>query len=187
VKGLKPTFITAIAIGLLAGSTVGVTAQEEEAASEAPTGTSFFTGTYEPAPEPTVEGTVSEFDDVEQVRDMLLEDSIDTSDPRVSGTVSRTVNADFHTLSDVGQVAYWTHAWRIANEGGTWTGPGTGLSDSGSPTRAFFDTDTLLLTGEGGYAGLTAYLDLDWTQDPVVVTGAVFAGEAPPFPEPPAE
>ncbi len=34
VKGLKPTFISILAIGLLAGSAVGVAAQEEEAAAE---------------------------------------------------------------------------------------------------------------------------------------------------------
>ena len=43
---------------------------------------------------------------------------------------------------------------------------------------------TVVLTGEDAYEGLTAYISVDWTEEPVAVEGAVFVGEAPPRPEP---
>ena len=45
----------------------------------------------------------------------------------------------------------------------------------------------VVLTGEGGYAGHTLYLSVDWTtDDAATVVGAVFVGEAPTAPELPA-
>ena len=45
----------------------------------------------------------------------------------------------------------------------------------------------VVLTGEGGYGGLTAHVMVDWTtgsEDTLPsVAGAVVPGEAPPFPE----
>ena len=47
-----------------------------------------------------------------------------------------------------------------------------------------------MLTGEGDYQGLSAYLMVDWStwsEDTLpIVDGAVFPGEAPPFPEVPS-
>ena len=40
----------------------------------------------------------------------------------------------------------------------------------------------MILTGEGAYAGLTAYLNLDWAQIGRPFTGIIFPGE---MPEPP--
>ena len=41
-----------------------------------------------------------------------------------------------------------------------------------------------VLTGEGAYDGLSAYLVTDFTETPPMVQGAVFAGEMPPAPDP---
>jgi hypothetical protein len=43
--------------------------------------------------------------------------------------------------------------------------------------------ETMILTGEGAYAGLTAYLLLDWGTIGRPFTGIIFPGE---MPEPPS-
>jgi hypothetical protein len=42
----------------------------------------------------------------------------------------------------------------------------------------------VILTGLDAYEGLTAYLWVDFTEDPPAVEGAIFEGEMPPTPEP---
>ncbi len=145
----------------------------------------YFTG--EVTSGPAVQGSLDEEDDVFLIRDeMGLADTIETSDPRVSGTLSWVTNLDWHVVSDTEGVLPVTNAWRIENDGGTWSGQGTGLSHQ---TDGGLTVQTAVLTGEGGYDGLTAFVVFQRTDDePFAVTGAVFPREMPPFPEaPPAE
>jgi len=190
VQGLKPTFVSILAIGLLAGSAIGVTAQEEEAPAEAPTGSSYFTGTIDPTEgDMVMEPDESIVDGVLEVRGVVVEDeSIETSDPRMSGDLSRALNVNVHKLGDFEDVVVEIAAWRIENEGGSWSGEGGALIHGGAEISQEESTnhDTIMLTGEGGYEGLTAYVLADWTEEPIAVEGAVFAGEMPPPPELPS-
>ena len=184
MRAIKTTTISILALGLLAGSVVGVTAQDEEATTDAPVGPSYFTGQLASDFEATPFGS----------NGVLFEgDVIEVSDPRVSGSLTRAGTSNFH--NDVGDspvIALQADAWRIENDAGTWSGQGTGLlrgGPDGPGGEDSVETSTVVLTGEGGYEGHTLYLIVDWTtDDAAAVVGAVFVGDAPTAPElPPAE
>ena len=152
------------------------------AAIEARAGSSYFTG------EMTLEGMsiVAEPEDtvvdgVRQSRGALAEGAaIEASDPRVSGSLAMALNDDAHELAQ-----FRTLAWRIENDAGAWSGQGTELVHGDATGGS--GTSTLVLTGEGGYEGHTLYLIMDASgEPPFPIEGAVFVGEAPPFPEVPA-
>lgn len=70
--------------------------------------------------------------------------------------------------------------YEIVNEGGAWLceaarGPEPRTGDAGH---------TLVFTGEGGYEGMTAYLHVDWTQQPYAFSGLILPGDEPPYAEP---
>ena len=184
MRAIKTTTISILALGLLAGSAVGAAAQDEAPVAGAPTGASFFTGTYEGG-FPTTEPVVTAVDDGEQIRGLVVQGTIDTSDPRMTGVVTQAIDIDDAELGDAGRVSLSAHSWRIENDGGSWVGPGTGLGYVDADFEFLLDTATVSLTGEDGYAGLVAYLIMEGGLEPVV-TGAVLVGAMPPFPELPA-
>jgi hypothetical protein len=191
VKGLKPTLISAIAIGLLAGSTIGVAAQDEEAAAE-PSTPAKVTGTINAEDSDLVqEPTETVVDGVLEVRDVIVKgDRFEMDDPRLTGTATLAVNVDVHKESDFIDVVAGTLGLRIENEAGSWSGQGTTVSHGGGgiPQDERLNLDIYpSLTGAGAYEGLSAFLIVDPTEDPITVEGVISAGEMPLFPELPAE
>ena len=184
MKGLKPTFISILAIGLLAGSAVGVVAQEEEAAAEEQTGSSYFTGELNTDNgDATTEPEENVVDGVLQGRGVVIEgEAIETSDPRITGSLARALNANIHPIGEFEDVLHETTAWRIENDEGAWSGQGSALIHGGANIDTT-DFDTVVLAGEGAYDGLTAYILADWSEDPPAVEGAIFVGTAPPVPD----
>lgn len=177
-----------LSIGLLAGSSVGVVAQGAEPAGEAPTGASHFTGTLhlggdilDAGEETTVDGGVEArgFTEV----GLILE----TSDPRLNGSLSRALNVDLQFMGDEERVGLKTDSWRIENEDGSWTGEGTGILYAGAEIPREDEThfDAIVLQGEGAYGGLTAYVVATGVEG--AVEGIVLVGGPPPAPESPAE
>ena len=192
MRGIKTTTISILALGLLAGSAVGVAAQDD-AADDMSTGPVTFSGTYEWSWPPLDEGANTFVDDLELFRDQVFLDTIETTDPRLTGSVLKAENTDIHSVSGRDQfVAPRSVSWRIENEGGAWTGQGYELHGWGAddPHQESWGATVFMLTGEGGYEGLSAYLMVDWStgsEDTLpTVDGAVFPGEAPPFPEVPS-
>ena len=104
------------------------------------------------------------------------------SDPRLTGTVTVTDNADQFidgTELFLGDVLWGTIA--IENDQGTWAGPLTGTSDLSANGRG---VTYIELVGAGGYEGLSAVLfereegeepnfEWDWN-------GVIFSGSLPP-------
>jgi len=184
VRAIRTTTISILAVGLLAGSAVGVSAQDEEAAADVPAGSSYFTGTYTPVGTPVAGGSVTTGPDglTQMLGEVYAGETIETSDPRVSGSLSRVVNRA------EARPGLWpaAEAWRLENEGGSWTGQGTSLVHSVEGIKPS-SWVTMVLSGEGVYEGLTAVVLVDRIQVPHAVEGAVIAGEPVPVPEPPAE
>ena len=181
MKGLKPILITTISIGLLAGSTVGVVAQDEAAEPAAP---SFFTGTVgddwtgnaEPASERRDDGVV-------EFTGESYTFGWDTNDPRISGTATIITNeTDYRegatTLAPTGEVGtVRTGVLRIVNDNGSWEGQYTNLQFDK------WEQDAGWLTGAGAYDGLTAYFVTE-TFD--TIHGHITAEGPPPTPVLPA-
>lgn len=63
-------------------------------------------------------------------------------------------------------------------------GPSTAIGGVDDiPSDFTIDLETVVLTGEGGYDGLSAYLVADWNPESGAdIQGAIFAGEMPPVP-----
>jgi hypothetical protein len=179
VRAIKTTTISILIIGLLAGSAVGVAAHDE-ASPEA----TFVTGTVGAS---TVIGepVVSVADGVEDVRGLVREGPIEMSDPRLTGSLVRVLNYSFHPVSSDGALVIQTDLWRIENDRGSWSGPTTAISGVDDiPIDFTTDLESVVLTGEGDYDGLSAYLIADWTPETGAdIQGAIFAGEMPPTPE----
>ncbi|MEA2025701.1 MAG: hypothetical protein U9O18_03320 [Chloroflexota bacterium] len=67
--------------------------------------------------------------------------------------------------------------YTVENENGTWNGHATGIVfPDGS------NTDTITLSGDGAYDGLTAYLLVDCTPAVPEVRGVIFPGAMPEAP-----
>jgi hypothetical protein len=190
VKGLKPTFISILAIGLLAGSAVGVAAQEEEAAAEPSTPVKVAGTINTEASDLVQKPTETVVDGTLEVRDVIVKgDRFEMDDPRLTGTATLAVNVDVHKASDFIDIGSQALAMRIENETGSWSGQGTSGFHNGAtiPEGEAFQLDTWLLTGADAYEGLSAYLVVDGSEDPPTVEGVIFAGEMPPFPALPTE
>ena len=190
MQAIKTTTISILALGLLAGSAVGVAAQDEEAAAEPSTPAKVAGTIDEEASDLVQEPTETVVDGMLEVRDgAFAGDRLEMDDPRLTGTITGAFNVDVHKASDFVDIVAQTFALRIENEAGSWSGQGTTVVHDGAtvPEDEALRLDTLLLTGADAYEGLSAYLVVDGTEDPPTVEGVIFAGEMPPFPELPAE
>ncbi len=118
MKGFRT--ISILAIGLLAGSTVGVAAQDEQAADlSTPV---YFTWTAgEPAS--VNEGTFDE--SAGELRGVVLEGiPIEASDARVSGLAYAAANGNQEVGTDSLAILE-SRSYRIVNDDGAWTGSST--------------------------------------------------------------
>ena len=101
-----------------------------------------------------------------------------TGDPRLDGTMTDTAHFDeFGRPPDHDPLAVLWGTKRIENADGSWEGPATGATGSDGCW-----TETVWLTGDGAYAGLSAYLHIrNCDEDPAgTVEGMIFPGEVPP-------
>jgi len=95
------------------------------------------------------------------------------TDPRISGDVEYAANGYEFPRAYLGVDAATIV---VTNQDGRWIGAGTGLQSDGEHPAPF----TAILTGEGAYDGLTAYVVLDWVGS--AFQGAIFPGSMPVAP-----
>jgi hypothetical protein len=148
--------------------------------------------TIEPGPiELTSPGVMSPNADgtayLEQGREMTMR--WEASDPRLSGEVTcagdRLVGRDGSFVE--------AESFAIINDGGRWIGRSTGhylappapdlVVGSGLLPGGDVHADVVLLRGEGGYEGLSAVVEADWSANPPAISGAIFSGALPTAPE----
>jgi len=181
---------TIISVAMLAGSAIGVAAQDED---ETPTAT-YVTGTIVDSFGTPPESIPA--DGVDRVR-LIDERQVEWSDPRLPSRLVRTTVLDARAgVHPEGPISPTVVAMRHRLEGpdGAWIGTGQGLDlhpfsgAEGSEDR-LMSTGLLILTGEGDYEGLSAMLVLNvsWADafaGTFTFEGYIFEGEPPPFPEP---
>lgn len=105
------------------------------------------------------------------------------SDPRLSGDVSYSGHWQLYGVpqEDGGDpAASDPTVYSIVNEGGSWL---CETSRTAEPPAAG-GPHTLVFNGEGDYEGLTAYLEVDFSQAPYAFTGLILQGDEPPYAEP---
>lgn len=131
---------TALAIGLAAGSSLGVAAQDNAADPMAP---ARFTA------------TVGESDEMD------THAPLEATDARASGQL--TLDFEEHVI--LGDTPDWVMlevlAFRIDNDGGAWSGSGLGMF--GDERLGFPPVSAATLLGDGDYEGLTMLLYPDGT------------------------
>jgi hypothetical protein len=147
---------------LLTGTVLGVSAQSPDAGSPTP----------DPMAAASVSGTLGEVD-FNADGTVGTADMVTSSDPRLGGVLTY-VETKVHYPGDI---MVGASRAEIRSDDGAWVGTGT-ESSAGMG-------ETMILTGEGAYAGLTAYLNLDWGQIGRPFKGIIFPGEMPEPPPPP--
>ena len=182
MRAIKTTTISILALGLLAGSAVGVAAQDEEVESAAGShkaaavhGSSAYGIEYDAGQTVQGEGKAAVLGEARQATLSGM------SDPRLNGTMRTVYNLDLH--GGAGQVK--SLATRIDNEHGSWLGTGQGYYDS-SVGRWYFEA---VYSGVGAYDGLSALMFILDEDGGFSYYGLVFPGEmpeVPAMPEPPA-
>ena len=180
MRGIKTISISILTIGLLAGSAVGVAAQDERPV--------FFSWTFGEAEGEFVPGTFDEAPGWMTMRDFMQVDLIEADDERASGLLTVAFNADSWGDPEVNApeiIEVTSTSQRLVNDGGSWSGTGSAVShvaagDGVDPDGAGMVT----LTGEDGYEGLTLILLTIPGEDGG--TGFILPS-VPPVPEPPAE
>jgi len=121
------------------------------------------------------DGASEEVDSVLQRRGPQYSYDWVATDPRLVGHAVWTGNGNRFRSDPFFEVQ--RSNWEVSGEGGSWIGEGTGLQGAG-----LGEQDAIILTGQGAYEGLTAYLVLDWSLGGGRFRGAIFPGEMPPQP-----
>ena len=173
-----------LALSLAVALPATVTAQDTPAEAADVTDVTYATGrsTGEPARfvPPTEESMI---DGVGVMRgQQVIGAPQEFTDPRLSGLLSMTANGTGQEFED-GWAHIESRTYRIENDDGAWTGSGISAFAIGSD-EPLFDKDAMLLTGEGAYDGLIAYVFAESVDDEIVLQAVILESEAPPVPQP---
>lgn len=180
MRGFRTSIIAILASGLLAGSAVGVAAQDTAEGATEPT---FFTVRF--IPSDSVRGAEVTTEDAvtKQLGNCWAPLVEDPSDPRLAGDL--TVCMDAHWFGPLeGSPSVGSGTYRLVNEEGAWQGS-TAFAEWLDPESG--ETmglgDGVVLSGEGAYEGLYAALTFvpDWSD----IRGFIFEGAPPAVPVPP--
>jgi hypothetical protein len=181
--------VGSIAVALLAGCASGnsptpasatpATSPPEAAASPAATApkpvtygpVTLVTGTHQ-CPGVNWDWTTDP-DGTLHLRDLLIECTDTTDDPRVSGTHTASANMDVWGTLDNGAGVQWASV-RLENAGGAWEGRQLGVASL--PGRG--DIMEFWYRGTGGYEGLS-YFALITGSEPWKIRGLIFPGDPP--------
>lgn len=189
----RQLLVSLISLGLLAGCGAGASPAPLPA-SPTPTivpSAEVATPTPTPAPTPTthepvtlVTGThqcpgvnwdwTTDPDGTLHLRDLPIECTDTTDDPRVSGTHTAAANMDVWGTLDNGSGVQWASV-RLENAGGAWEGRQLGVASL--PGRG--DIMVFWYRGTGGYEGLS-YFALVTGSEPWKIEGQIFPGNPPP-------
>lgn len=99
-------------------------------------------------------------------------DRWESTDDRLSGEV--TYSGLWRRYPAPAQMQVEAATYELVNDGGRWVGEATALATADLP-----GWDTVMFTGADGYAGLTAYVVIDWAGGSEDFYGAIFPGPMP--------
>ncbi len=180
MKTTRTALISAIAIGLLAGSAVGVAAQDEE--TEAPP-VAYTTGTSG-SPADFVAPTEELLPGGSQMSGLgLIDIPLEFTDARLSGLLTVSANGAAQDFVD-GFAGLESRTYRIVNDDGAWAGSGDYILAGDSEAAHFIEQESMVLTGEGAYAGLIAYVFIEFTSEGPQLEAVILEVERAPLPEP---
>jgi hypothetical protein len=166
-----------VILALLGGFSGAVVAQGDTD----PMAPAHFTFTLEPTAEPEGIGGDSDSFEVE-VRGIEEVELVAASDSRASGVLTTIGNVNALEVDGGGFVTAATSV-RLANDGGAWSG--TGRAVHAVAEDGGFATVMNVLTGEGGYEGLTLIMSQYYDDDAQTRHGIIVPNDKmPPMPDP---
>ena len=175
MRATKTTILSILAVGLLAGSAVGVAAQDDATDQMAP---SVFTTSVVPGP--------PEFSEDPATGLPVAVVEFTATDPRAAGMM--TAIEDGSEIEADGRMYYTlSSSVRLVNDGGAWVGTNRGVNVESEDGAAGWYAE---YAGEGGYEGLSMYTFKTFAdlQDEGTWVGFIVPANAvPPIPELPAE
>jgi len=192
VNGLKTTTISILALGLLAGSAVGVVAQDEAAF---PTDEIIYvTGEMSSPPEDFKGPEDTKVEDVAggfRFENAITWDvGLEFTDPRLSGKL-RVVQNGIKGPIDGGDALIMPSTFHMVGDLCEWAGEGVLLSadlldEAGEFQEELIGTEFYSMAGQGDCDGLTAYLITSFHggQQPPTVEGLIFPSAIPAMPVP---
>ena len=177
---LRTPIFAAIVLGLLAGSAVGVAAQD----ATDPMAPSFFTGDGGLDASYAVETSETRPDGV-VVETFVLSARWATNDPRIDGLMTNSgTSLDYRegALSDsptglTGAIS--SSLVRVLNDDGAWEG----TLDFLTMQEVGTSQGSGWLVGEGAYEGLMAYVVIDYNSPCCQMSGHITPEGPPPVPE----
>ena len=170
MRKIRTTTISVLAIGLLAGSAIGVAAQGDSDGTLEPTLTSgslVFSGSEPLSWEERLQDGV-------QTEDWVDSAAIEMSDPRLSGAL--TLDYTKQRFDTRNTDLAWGSA-RIENDAGAWEGMMRQTSDRDALGA---EVGYYELVGSGAYEGLSAIVFETETPTDREWTGIIFPGDLPP-------
>ena len=173
VRGSKSGLISILALGLLAGTAIGVTAQDEAADPVAPV---EFTGKTAFGPCPGSETVETLPGKIEYRGEYYCRLGVAEafSDPRLQGTFYVWPYHDQHLPGP----AIWASAFSMTDDDGAWRGAPSLYLDKDS-------SGTQILVGEGAYEGFTIIASVDLNGSVWDWHGWIIDGDLPPLPTEP--
>ena len=195
MKGLKTTTVSILAVGLLAGSTGGIAAQDD--AALATDEIIYVTGEMSSPPEDFKGPDDAKVEDVAggfRFENAITWDvGLEFTDPRLSGKL-RIVQNGIKGPIDGGEAMIMPSTFQLVGDLCEWVGEGVLLSadlldDAGEFKEELIGTQFNSFTGLGDCDGLTAYLITSFHggQQPPTVEGLIFPSDIPGMPMPAAD
>lgn len=166
---MSRAMMPALAMVLALGATAAL-GQSEEQIAIAVTGTSTLVGQAHPGTT-TVDGAIV------RVRDNVLLTVERSSDPRVSGRATISVNFDAYPdrSGTPGATQVRFGSMRLENEDGAWSGRFAGTLANGGFVQTYW------LEGEGEYEGLSYVVTAGGNGNVWRSQGLIFPGDIPPM------
>jgi len=178
----RSMLIAGIVLGVLAGSTAAVIAQDEPSEVRSVV---YSTGTAGDVPE-TIQGTQLQAPDGHfQLRGIeLIDIPVRFTDPRLSGLLTISSNGAGRNFTD-GHARLEPRTYRIDNPAGSWTGEGERiLALSLDQPGPLINHESMVLFGDRAYAGLVAYVFIELANAAPELEAVVLQVEMAPLPEP---
>jgi hypothetical protein len=166
-------------MGLLVVLAVSGTGAVAVARSPAPDATApiEFTAQYAWGPQVGF-GTEAMVDGHWEVRGNVFAPSVvSVSDDRLGGSIRMTNDIDMYQIPGTDTTdAIWLRTWRIENDGGAWEGSALGVTFQDDSRTSY----TMILRGEGGYAGLLAPVEVSHGPEVWNLHGFIVQADGPP-------
>ncbi len=170
---------------MLAGPTTDESSESAPQEAVDPLAPSAFTFTVEPVGEPEW-GVEHESEDgrTVEVTGFRSVERIEATDPRASGLATTAMNRNqLEVGGEGGGVQTFTAQVRLTNDDGAWAGGDHGVFAFAE--GVFAGSYSNVLTGEGGYEGLSLIVSRNWDADSERFWGVIVPSElVPPMPHP---